>query len=390
MEKEKYNCHHCESVMVEDEIVYTTHYGENVCQSCFDDWYVNCSDCEDINHRDDVIYTVDSRAICDNCRQDYYTCTECDEIYYENDISYVASVGMYYCDDCYSGRFSYCDDCDYEYSDDEYSSCPECSGSPRLFSYDHKPTPIFYGDNANKLFFGMELEVAIPSSNYSKGDLVEKAYELFGDMIYCKRDGSVSSGFEIVTHPISYNQFNILFDANKLKELAKMGGRSWDSETESCGIHIHFSKAAFSKLHLYTFSKLILENPVFFSKFAGRSSHFAEFIYAESSSESLPVAYAKGKKNSRRYLALNNWNEHTIEFRIFKGSLNPQRVRRIIELCSALYDYTKLMTVKNIVDKKMDLQGFIDYVRKNDLMYPELNTHDQFIKEEITREMEIN
>ena len=207
-------------------------------------------------------------------------------------------------------------------------------------------------------------------------------------MIYCKRDGSIPSGFELVTHPISSTQFNILFNSEHLLQLAKLGGRSWDS-SESCGIHIHFSKKAFTKLHLYTFTKLILENEEFFNQFAGRSTHYAKYTYSERSEESLPVAYAKGKSNSDRYNAVNNQNKNTIEFRIFKASLNPKRLRNIIELCNALYDYTKMITVKNIVDKKLSITDFIVYVRANDIKYPELKTHKQFITEQLKKEMEM-
>ena len=62
--------------------------------------------------------------------------------------------------------------------------------------------------------------------------------------LYCKHDGSLDDGFELVTHPmsLSYHRTEMPWEA-LLREAVRMGHLSHQSGT--CGLHIHVSREAF-------------------------------------------------------------------------------------------------------------------------------------------------
>ncbi len=62
--------------------------------------------------------------------------------------------------------------------------------------------------------------------------------------IYCKHDGSLDDGFEIVTHPMTleYHRNSMPWDC-MLNELRDMGYLSHKANT--CGLHIHVNRSAF-------------------------------------------------------------------------------------------------------------------------------------------------
>ena len=120
--------------------------------------------------------------LCQSCYDMYYTrCSDCNEILYESD--------AYYMDD--DEDTPYCYHCAENYR--------RCSG---IHAYSYKPKPIFRGEGMR--FFGVELEID------EGGELEANAKELLklanseaDEFIYCKSDGSLSEGFEIVSHPFT-------------------------------------------------------------------------------------------------------------------------------------------------------------------------------------------
>ena len=62
--------------------------------------------------------------------------------------------------------------------------------------------------------------------------------------LYCKHNGSLDDGFELVTHPmsLSYHRTEMPWEA-LLREAVRMGYLSHQSGT--CGLHIHVSREAF-------------------------------------------------------------------------------------------------------------------------------------------------
>lgn len=65
-------------------------------------------------------------------------------------------------------------------------------------------------------------------------------------LIYCKHNGSLDDGFEIITHPMSieFHQ-NSMSCADVIREAISMGYTSYQVRT--CGLHIHVNRDAFGK-----------------------------------------------------------------------------------------------------------------------------------------------
>ncbi|WP_280248010.1 hypothetical protein [Nocardia abscessus] len=97
---------------------------------------------------------------------------------------------------------------------DRFDTCPHCGTLTRrgrscdcrthrehVWHYSYKPDPRFHGDGP--LFLGMELEIIVPAYRY--GEAVSLATAHLGGLGYLKQDSSIQpTGFELVTHPMSY------------------------------------------------------------------------------------------------------------------------------------------------------------------------------------------
>lgn len=68
----------------------------------------------------------------------------------------------------------------------------------------------------------------------------------YNEHIYCKHDGSIDNGFEMVSHPMSLeyhtNEMNWL---DVFNNAVSMDYRS--HQTNTCGLHIHVNRSAFGK-----------------------------------------------------------------------------------------------------------------------------------------------
>ena len=120
-----------------------------MCQHCYDRYYFSCSHCGRIIHEDDVYYKGDD--------------DDSDPL----------------CGACYSQRHS----------------------SGAIEDYYYTPAPVFRGDGPR--FFGVELEIDEGGEMDSRADELLRIANHEGALIYCKHDGSLDDGFEIVTHPMS-------------------------------------------------------------------------------------------------------------------------------------------------------------------------------------------
>ena len=229
----------------------------------------------------DECYICEGNAAYVNGRRmGYHThidnCNGANEIYrYEGE--YINDAYMDYNNlvfDCH-GNIGHTDDlyyweCDGEYhgepEEDEEEEEDENSDMESAFinSYSFRPSMKFCSlsnENKNAPFFGIELEVERKNSNGLKHKYM--AGMIQHDHWYFKTDGSLTDGFEIVSHPMTFNyikQSEKTF-ADSLKLLVENGYNSYDANT--CGMHIHISKANFTTWHLYRFLKFFVENKEF-------------------------------------------------------------------------------------------------------------------------------
>ena len=58
--------------------------GQDICESCWDDWFT-CDSCDERYPGDDLYTTLDESTVCDRCRDRYYSwCEDCDGYYNDN------------------------------------------------------------------------------------------------------------------------------------------------------------------------------------------------------------------------------------------------------------------------------------------------------------------
>jgi|GEM_PF-5145120 len=340
----------------------------------------------EIEDADDYVYDeIDEKYIfSDNAswvetgRDGYYThddnCSGCNGIYRYNSIwindSYMERYDLVH--DC-DGDIRNIDDVYYWESDCEWHDEPEnddddddddddCDmDAACINSYSYRPSMKFHklsNENENAPFFGIELEVERKNSNGLKHKYMAGMIE--HDHWYFKTDGSLTDGFEIVTHPMTFNyiQQSTKEFTNSLKLLVENGYNSYDANT--CGMHIHISKNNFTTWHLYRFLKFFVENKEFIVAISQRKMEkLKKWANIEDDNDTSLIYKAKKKDgNSERYVAINLKNSQTIEIRIFRGTLNINSFMKNIEFAHALFMYTK-------ENKDVTLDGFKLYIESS-------------------------
>jgi hypothetical protein len=215
------------------------------------------------------------------------------------------------------------------------------------------------------------------------------------ELAYLKHDGSLSCGYEIVTHPMSHdyykNEASDLWDTlEHLRTYYKV--KSWDTST--CGLHIHISRTGFNGGgHMHRFLNLIYSNQDFYQRLAGREeSRWATFsdimrtevVRDEYGSRTLDehgdyqfitkrdIASKLQGFNTERYSAVNTRNRETLEIRIFKGTVNTSTIKSHLDLAHASVEYTRSLTVRDVREGALGVYGFVNYILQNSTLYPEL------------------
>ncbi len=374
-----FSCHECADIRdTEDNIIVN---GEYWCTSCAS----HCDRCED-GMPSDNSHTVDNEDWCDYCYENYsYYCESCCESSSES-TTYVGDNP--YCESCFSDNCYYCDDCDESYHNDYPCDCRESDtvegkccrnyrASGTIHDYSCKPAPIFKGASKHKMYLGFELETELPhvdtGARFASGSLLGTAY--------LKHDGSISSGFEIVTHPHTHQEYreNSALLWNTIETLRKdYDARSWDTDT--CGLHIHLSRDGFSSgAHLHRFIAFVYHNAPYMMKFAGRKSRFARFNDVYTFDEyDRPVFSIKHKvgnpdrHSTERYSAVNTQNKNTIELRFFRGTMKTSGVLSALDLAQAMVEYTRELRLDDVKLGALSWEWFADYVVSNNGLYPDL------------------
>ena len=147
--------------------------------------------------------------------------------------------------------------------------------------------------------------------------------------IYCKHDGSLDDGFEIVSHPATLEYHTNTIPWKKiLDEALEMGYYSHNSGT--CGLHVHINRAALGE-SVEEQENTIARIVYFFEKFWDKILRFSRRTETQADrwasrygcSMDNPKESLKGAKTSGlgRYTAVNLTNTFTVELRIFRGTL---------------------------------------------------------------------
>ncbi len=321
METEKRYCDCCGSEIAENS--GTWEGSDLLCDDCVESNTVTCDHCGDI------IWTSDS--VSDD---DTYLCSDCFDEHYER------------CECC--GRIIHCNSTSWQNELPYCGNCYDELDSNEIEDYSYKPEPIFYGNS--KRYFGIELEVDDGGKDDDNANTLKSIANYKGEHIYIKSDGSIDDGFEIVSHPMSLDYHENEMDWESVfHEAINMGYLS--HKTETCGLHIHVNRNSFGDNQ--SAQEEVISRILFFVEkhwseifqFSRRSSYNMNRWSARLGFEKTGKAILEKAKSgdNGRYVAVNLTNYHTIEFRLFRGTLKYntfiatlQFVNRICEVAVSM------------------------------------------------------
>lgn len=320
-----------------------------------------CSICNQPYPREQMTEFRDE-LICPDCLQEEtVTCCRCGERILVDENAGDCQTPL--CQHCYDAHYLTCvrcgriihqDDAYYESEDGDEPLCVTCHTRCRsergINDYYYKPAPVFHGSGPR--FFGVELEIDGAGEYDSSAEKLLDIANARGDLLYCKHDGSLEEGFELVTHPMSleFHMRKIPWAAI-LRKAIEMGYTSHQAGT--CGLHIHVSRKAFGGTEtaqdtaiariLYFFEKH-WEELLKFSRRTPRQLEqwAARYGYKEHPREILE--HAKKGGHGGRYTCVNLTNADTIEFRMFRGTLKLNTLLATLQLVDRICDVALCLT----------------------------------------------
>ena len=323
-------------------------------------------------------------------------CYVCDE----HNRPYTRFDGVGVCEDCYTALETciYCDNPNINIKNGICSSCLENSANVR--SYSHKPEPLFHrvarhkrpyltGESFSKgkpiLHYGIELEMDLKRGQQDSPEiraesnkfasfvnLIGKGVTGRENLLYCKSDCTCL--VEVVTHPFSWNYWNkfgremfqTLF--SKLRE-NKLHGY----DAPNSGMHIHVSRDALKPYDILKIMSFVNnpENFQFILDVSQRSrerlEEWANPYLSDDAWNKLPricQSVSMAMDYTERSSAVNLHNRPTIEFRIFRGTLNTMCFSKNLEFVKSLIQWVKVTSL-NTVKGKQGLESYLSFVAKN-------------------------
>lgn len=239
-----------------------------------------------------------------------------------------------------------------------YTQMTTFKAAPKLFKLAQNKK--FYGQSVQgatmtldqTLYMGAELEVECDdNSQHVSARIIQRA--AFGSenkrLFIIKTDGSLDDGLEIVTAPCSLemfmsDQFKPLFD--KFEEAGVLADR-----TDTCGMHVHVSRAALTPLVLGRLLVFINKraNAHFIGKMANRPVIDNRWASINSCYDA-PNAVKLIESTGNRYSAINLGRSDTIEFRIFKGTCKRQTFLENVQFVDAAVNFARDTSTRALAD----------------------------------------
>ena len=295
-----YICRVCGASFPEDEL--TLMDDELLCETCLDEETLVCSDCGTRIWSEQNAGSSE-HPLCQRCfDRNYTTCERCGVM--------LSFDSVFYLDD--EDDMPYCE------------SCCEMLRNRAIHDYSYRPEPIFYGDAPR--YFGVELEIDGAGEISSNAEKILAIGNRDEERVYCKHDGSLDDGFEIVSHPATLVCHMQDFPWEQMMKKAVQLGYS-SHKAETCGLHVHISRNAFGENVLEqeaSIARLLFfveKNWNELLKFSRRTNRQLERWAARYGYKDTPKEMMDQAKNHRlgRYTCVNLTNANTIEIRIFRG-----------------------------------------------------------------------
>lgn len=239
-----------------------------------------------------------------------------------------------------------------------------------IHNYSYKPEPeIGYKNDRESrehLTFGVELECEPRNDG---GNIRMDAYELSdrideipGGRTYCKSDGSLSNGVEIVSHPGTLAHHMYVMHWRQIQRTCeKAGFRSHDAANS--GLHVHVGRAQLGSTDAER-DDVTRKVQVLFALYTAELTRFSrrrrscleqwapidrlgvtpdDIRHVSSGAQLASWAHARvpayRSNHNDRYTAVNVTNSATVEIRIFRGTLKRDTLIAAIQLVSNVFEY---------------------------------------------------
>ena len=388
-------CEECGEWTREDE-GSSTYDNTFICGDCRDEYYSYCSCCDSLHHMDSLTYVeLDGELVCENCIDEgihYFVCYDCGEVHSARE-NYIVYRGEMICECCADDNYRECWGCGevYHVDDmtyDEYENewyCDECARDNGHGLIDSYHTHVNWmarrvDDYDKSNLIGCEVEVEFNDDDSVMIENAQLLRDIYGNenrMIELQRDGSLDCGFEVISHPYTFNYWNDNRPLESvLKSLSKNGGKSHDTDT--CGLHFHVNRGSL-ETNTSLCEEQVIDNIMLLMEtfreeliaFSRRKEHhlnnYAKFLTNDEDKE-IDMEVVKEKKQNvgyDRYVALNTSNANTIEFRIFKGTLKHSTFMASLQLVNNIVEISKGnvqgVSWKDIVDFNPNSVELIEY-----------------------------
>ena len=347
-----------------------------------------CGELIGLNTHDEYI-EIDGNYWCDSDCADSdgcFYCEDCERWYDSGTEHYSTNGGSTVCEYCYENNYGCCSDCgaiypiDEMYSNDYGYYCPDCWHDEedeiiKSYHSDYRPDIEIQrtvDDKPEDATIGTEVEAECRGS-HSRNEVASAVNDIVNrneDLFMFEEDGSLSDeGYETISQPFTMRWFEKNQDLFKkmFNTMVDMGARSHDTTT--CGFHVHVGRHFFGNQEKECIDRLIYV----FEKYRQQLEVFSRrknFNWCEFPSVRVghPVEWSKldevkklDKYNFEgHHSAINVENWNTIEFRIFKGTLNFTTYYATLEFVNNLIHYVKDKTDEEV--EQGNFRDILDYL----------------------------
>ncbi len=375
------SCRACRGVFPSEGVIRMGE-GHHICFECVSALYSACSSCQELTSTGNG-NVIQGEVYCERCtRESFKVCFSCSRLKRITNMEYDHG-NTYVCHDCMPS-FIRCASSgllinrDYAVERGGLFYHPDhIPVRHKIHKYNYKPQHVnFLGeDSANRLFFGVELEIENGGRDPVKCDtlmgVVNPSDGEADSIMYGKNDGSVEEGFEMVTHPASFDyHMNVLPWEKLCKKAIELG---YSRSPTTCGLHVHISRRYFGQSLerqdvgtmkvLYLVEKFWDELLVFSRRTEEQIDRWASRYGMRDNPRDI-LNYAKSGQG--KYKAVNLEYSHTLEFRLFRGTLDYKIVLATIQLCYVLATMSKELSVQDMI--RTTWEDIITRAKKHDLL----------------------
>jgi hypothetical protein len=343
--------------------------------------------------------------VCYNCwGQHYFTCETCG-VTVPRGTEAIVNGHQINCQHCAEGMEE-CDGCHTRFSasrnlreHEGHSYCRSCRPSlydPSIIiqNYSSREAAIMTPLGKGPIWYGVELELEVKDYPSTREEpFLDEDGEFYSDdededsdsdrMLTARRikpyienfaimksDGSLSNGIEIVSCRADLENHQKMWDdffRHKPRNI-----RSYDTRT--CGMHIHVSREPLTQLQMGKMLVFVNEpnNKQLMVKVARRDScHYTKFIKKNYRQAKTDLE----RTSPDRYQAINMQNSHTMEFRMFRGTLNRESFISNIEFVASLVEYTApcnsfFAKKRYSIKDAMKAETYLEFLAFNRKKYP--------------------